>query len=126
MTYVEMIEALKDYTHHFSERPFDPGVASVIAHKLEELVEKLEAAKTDIKAAISSNTYCELCKHYVVCAGRQCPEYIEGVGATNVNGREFPDFKWSCEDFNYGQCPLLENTPCGDCDFENNWQWRYE
>ena len=127
MTYIEMIDALRYYTHHFAEQPFDPGVASMIAHKLEQLSEKLEAAKADIKMAIKNNdAYCELCKHKVECKGKECPEYIEGVGATDTNGHEFPDFKWSCLDFNFGQCPLLDNTPCCNCDFENNWQWRYE
>lgn len=49
MTYTEMIEALKYYTHHFTEQPFDPGVASVIAHAMEELVEMTQNGQSEIK-----------------------------------------------------------------------------
>lgn len=61
MTYTEMIEALKYYTHHFTEQPFDPGVASMIAHKMEELMElaqdgqKLKMAIEDMNKQRGNN-----------------------------------------------------------------------
>lgn len=49
MTYTEMIEALKYYAHHFAEQPFDPGVASIIARAIEELVEITQNKQSEIK-----------------------------------------------------------------------------
>ena len=38
MTDIEMIESLRDYAHNFTKYPFNPGTASLIARRLEELL----------------------------------------------------------------------------------------
>jgi hypothetical protein len=55
---------------------------------------------------------CDFCKHAKPCLGRNCSLFIEGVG--DVEGK-YPTMKWTCEDFNFGTCLLLENTPCNGC-----------
>ncbi len=86
---------------------------------------RAEAAEKDLHSIIRyAEDRCKLCTHYRPCHGKDCPQYVSGVGATGPNGKEYPDFKWSCEDFDYGTCPAMEDTPCNGCDFENNWQWR--
>lgn len=62
---------------------------------------------------------CEHCLHNseVQCNGRQCPQYIEGVGAVDSKDttKKYPDFKWSCLDFEYGDCPYMDHTACHKC-----------
>lgn len=85
---------------------------------------RAEAAERDLRSVIKdANDGCVLCIHYHPCAGKDCPQYVAGVGATGQDGKEYPDFKWSCEDFEHGTCPAMEDTPCNGCDFENHWQW---
>ena len=63
---------------------------------------------------------CEYCEHYIPCLGKECEKYISGIG--DVEGKS-PDWKWSCEDFDFGECPMLENTPCNGCYLESNFSW---
>lgn len=65
---------------------------------------------------------CEYCLHHIPCKGKECPKFIQGVG--DVEGK-FPDFQWTCEDINYGDCPMLENTPCQNCfaDMDSHFEW---
>lgn len=68
---------------------------------------------------------CHYCKNNIVCKGKECDKYCEGLGAHDSN-RDYYDFTWSCKDFDFGTCPKLENTPCNGC-FENNnkgFEWR--
>lgn len=86
---------------------------------------RAEAAVQDLRSVIRyADKGCELCAHYIPCTGKDCPQYISGTGATGQDGKQYPDFKWTCDDFEYGQCPAMENTPCNGCDFKNHWQWR--
>ncbi len=86
---------------------------------------RADAALRDLRSVIKhADDGCLLCAHYHPCAGKDCPQYISGTGATDKEGKEYPDFKWSCDDFEYGTCPAMENTPCNGCDFENHWEWR--
>lgn len=61
---------------------------------------------------------CEKCSNYHKCDGEKCPSYSSGRGG--YIGDKYHDFKWTCEDFNYGECAMLENTPCKGC-FEHNF-----
>ena len=65
---------------------------------------------------------CEYCLHHIPCKGKECPKFIQGVG--DVEGK-FPDFKWTCEDFDFGTCPMLEGTPCQNCfaDMDSHFEW---
>ena len=146
----EIVRALRDYAQacisdkHYN---FNPGLALMIANRIEQLIAlsengksaidtnqrlvayikelqlKLENANKDINLAISTDDYCLLCKHYIKCNGEECDCYEEGVGCTDENGNYF-DLKWTCKDFNWGECPKMENTPCNGCDFVNNFEWR--
>lgn len=84
-----------------------------------------EAVERDLHSIIRyAEDGCLFCAHHLTCAGKDCPRYMSGMGLTDPDGKEYPDWKWTCEDFEFGTCPLLENTPCNGCDFENHWQWR--
>lgn len=96
-----------------------------LTHERDTCQKRAEAAVQDLRSVIKyADKGCELCAHYIPCAGKDCSKYISGTGATGQDGKEYPDFKWTCEDFDYGQCPAMENTPCNGCDFVNHWQWR--
>ena len=60
---------------------------------------------------------CLYCKNKLVCKGCECEHFVSGVG--DAEGK-WPDMKWTCEDFNFGTCTLLENTPCNGC-IQNNY-----
>ena len=67
---------------------------------------------------------CESCKNYIPCKGKECEHYESGIGATDEQGNKY-NWKWDCRDFNYGECEVLENTPCKGC-FDNdlkNFDW---
>ena len=84
-----------------------------------------DAAVEDLRSVIKdTDKGCILCAHYHDCKGESCPHFVSGVGAVAQDGTQYPDFKWTCEDFKYGTCAAMENTPCNGCDFQNNWQWR--
>ena len=86
-----------------------------------ERCQKLEEDFTEL--VMQSEDICKYCKNNIKCKGKECEKYCEGIG--DVDGK-FPDWKWSCEDFDFGTCFLLENTPCNGC-FENDargFEWR--
>lgn len=61
---------------------------------------------------------CEKCanKPNFKC-GKACPQHIEGRGGY-IDGR-YVDFPWTCEDFDWGDCPRMETTPCRGCYNDN-------
>lgn len=79
--------------------------------------------KDFMELIMESENICSYCKNNVECKGEECEKYCEGVG--DADGK-FPDWKWSCMDFDFGTCPLLENTPCNDCVKNNDkgFEWR--
>lgn len=64
---------------------------------------------------------CDYCIYHVPCKGKNCAEFCEGHKVTDPDGNEV-EFRWTCMDFNFGQCPLLEDTPCNDCN-DDNFLW---
>lgn len=75
---------------------------------------QLSAAIADLQdMATRCHELCCYCKHHHHCDGERCESYIDGVGGT-IDGT-YANFKWSCMDFNYGECPKLENTICNGC-----------
>lgn len=91
-----------------------------------QLAKRFEALLRDFKEVIlhPDNT-CVYCKNYQPCKGEECESYIKGRGVKDLKGYMF-DWQWSCEDFDFGECPKLENTPCHNC-IKNNMQgfeWR--
>ena len=94
---------------------------------IKELQAKLKLAKDDLHRSFSYRVdSCEFCAHYYPCPSlpQDCKHYCEGIGAQGENGQEYPDFKWTCQDFNFGTCGALENTPCNGCFYEDHWKWR--
>lgn len=81
-----------------------------------ERCRKLEEKFTEL--AMQSENICKYCENKIECKGKKCEKYCEGKGGYGQNGQYFADWKWTCEDFDFGTCPLLENTPCNEC-FEN-------
>ena len=74
-----------------------------------------EALLKDFKEfALNPDDVCKYCKHNQPCRGKECECYIEGREAWDHNGCKH-DWAWSCEDFDWGTCPKLENTPCNGC-----------
>jgi hypothetical protein len=70
-----------------------------------------------------SDDICAYCKNRIECKKEQCEKYSSGVGDVDGN---YPDWKWTCMDFDYGTCFLLADTPCNGC-FENDcsgFEWR--
>ena len=84
-------------------------------NRCRELEEQLESQLDDIRElAITSDYTCEYCKNYKPCKSKECKYYIEGRGLEDQKGYKY-DWQWTCEDFDYGECPMLENTPCNGC-----------
>lgn len=85
-------------------------------HKLEEDFHEL---------VMKSANICDYCKHNTECKGKDCPKYISGKGCIDENGKELPDWEWDCMDFDFGTCPMLEDTPCNDCIKNDNkgFEW---
>lgn len=81
----------------------------LVSHYKELYVSAIKSMDCDI---------CEKCIYYHECKGEDCPSYISGRGG--YIGEKYYDYKWSCKDFNYGECAVLENTPCKDC-FNNDF-----
>ena len=88
------------------------------------LTRKINALLKDFKdVIIESEDICKYCKNYQPCEGKNCKDYVEGKGAWD-NKHCYYDWVWSCQDFNYGECPKLENTLCNGCNRRNNFVWK--
>lgn len=91
-----------------------------------QLVRNFEALLKDFKELmLNPDDACKYCKHHQPCKGEKCEAYIKGIEAWDHNGCKH-DWQWTCMDFNFGECPKLENTPCNGC-IKNNMQgfeWR--
>ena len=89
--------------------------AEYIALKAEN--ERLTAAY--IKMLKRYDDICAVCKNHIECKGEDCECFEQGKGGT-IDGKEYPDIKWTCKDFNHGTCEKMENTPCQGC-FDNDF-----
>lgn len=92
---------------------------------LRESQRRADAAVEDMAAVLKrdSDDICAYCKNRIECKNEQCEKYSSGVGDVDGN---YPDWKWTCMDFDYGTCFLLADTPCNGC-FENDYsgfEWR--
>ena len=88
-----------------------------------ERCQKLE--EDFMELVMKSPEICTYCKYNFECKGKECAGYIEGRGCTDEMGNHY-DWKWSCIDFNHGECPMLEMLPCNGCFANNNkgFEWR--
>jgi len=73
----------------------------------EELKRRLERVIKD-----NCEDICKHCKNQIECKSKECEAYVSGVG--DIDGK-YPTMKWSCEDFDFGTCPMMEKTPCNGC-----------
>lgn len=88
--------------------------------------ERCQNLEKDFKELVmSSPDICSYCKHNIECKGKECSKYIEGRGCWD-DKRCYHDWAWSCQDFNFGTCDMLENTPCNGCLKNGNkgFEWR--
>ena len=95
------------------------------ADALERLTAERDAAVEDMTAVLKrdSDDICAYCKNRIECKNEQCEKYSSGVGDVDGN---YPDWKWTCMDFDYGTCFLLADTPCNGCfdDDYTGFEWR--
>ena len=110
-------------------------VANDIPYLLSEvdrLTARAEAAEARADAAVEDmmavlkrdyDDICAYCKNRIECKNEQCEKYSSGVGDVDGN---YPDWKWTCMDFDYGTCSLLADTPCNGCfdDDCKGFEWR--
>lgn len=96
-----------------------------LTQKIAKLVIERNDAIEDIKRAITDEDLCTYCKNNLICEGKNCSERIEGHNVMDENGEEL-DMEWSCEDFDWGECPKLQNTPCNGClqGGSSGFEWR--
>ena len=141
----ELTKELRDITYHIT---FTKGkeIVNSAADKIEQLQKHIDDMTCDhfvdtldfylercqkleedlIELGMCSENICSYCKNNIECKDKECKKYCEGKGAYGQDGQYFPDWRWNCKDFDFGTCPLLENTPCNGC-FENNakgFEWR--
>ncbi len=81
---------------------------------------ELAAAIEDIRAlAADSEDICEYCKHHALAhlashclSDGRCKHYVEDI--VEADGKRH-DWQVTCQDLDFGACPLLKNTPCAGC-----------
>lgn len=76
------------------------------------------AKERDVVLKKYCDELCSHCKNKVECNSKECKEYISGTQGY-INDKPV-EFNWSCEDFDYGTCPMMEHTPCNGC-FERDY-----
>lgn len=90
-----------------------------LVKRIAELIEERDTVVKDLhKLASQCGDLCEYCEHNKPCLGEDCEHYICGIGMKDENGTYY-DQKWTCMDFTFGTCAMLENTPCNQC-IQNN------
>ena len=68
---------------------------------------------------------CSYCSNYIECKEEECSKYENFGGAGFILDSEgeqiSTEFSYdtTCCDLDYGDCPMMENSPCKDC-FEND------
>ena len=83
---------------------------------MDESFEKLKKAFVEVLKNPHDVDPCDYCKNKIICKSKKCPKYCSGIG--DAEGK-FPTMKWTCEDFNFGTCTVMEDTPCNGCIFNN-------
>lgn len=129
----------EDHEAHISIDPYEEintykklsenGQRAIETNEL--LVEKFKKLLKLTKQILSECDYdgCLHCTHYIECGKEKCNYYEEGIGMEDDKGNKYPNMKWTCMDFNYGECRKYEkenNTLCKDCKNMSNWEWNEE
>jgi len=93
----------------------DTHTADVVPRaEYEKVKAENEELKRRLERVIKDNCedICKHCKNQIECKSKECEAYVSGVG--DIDGK-YPTMKWSCEDFDFGTCPMMEKTPCNGC-----------
>jgi hypothetical protein len=70
-------------------------------------------------ADVGADDLCSMCQNRpAFSCTKACPNYIEGQGGT-IDGK-LVDFRWTCMDFDWGDCDRMTGTPCHGC-FDANF-----
>ena len=132
----EIVKALKELCDALDKQPTDWPTGGDTCYNAAYLIEWLkqqlsesqrreQAAVEDMTAVLKrdSDDICAYCKNRIECKSQQCEKYSSGVGDVDGN---YPDWKWTCMDFDYGTCSLLADTPCNGCfdDDCKGFEWR--
>jgi len=80
--------------------------------------QKAIAVMTEVLKKYADDICEEYCKNHIPCLGEKCEHYVSGVGDSEG---KYPDLKWECQDFDYGTCAKLHDTPCNGC-FDNGYK----
>lgn len=92
----------------------------------QKLLKKYQRLEKDFMQLIANSVdACKYCKNHIECKGKDCPKYVQGKDCYDDKRCHY-DWVWSCEDFNFGTCDLLEHTPCNGC-IDNNlkgFEWK--
>ena len=130
MENAELIKALKEDAEWAHANEWETPITlgdhlDAAADALERLTAERDAAVEDMTAVLKrdSDDICAYCKNRIECKKEQCEKYSSGVGDVDGN---YPDWKWTCMDFDYGTCSLLADTPCNGCfdDDCKGFEWR--
>ena len=109
----------------YEDTGLSPADIATLTARAEAAEAERDAAVEDMTAVLKrdSDDICAYCKNRIECKNEQCEKYSSGVGDVDGN---YPDWKWTCMDFDYGTCPLLEDTPCNGCfdDDRKGFEWR--
>lgn len=110
-----------------SDVPYDELIETTAKNAAGEIA-RLRAELAKVKSqrdelAVKTDGVCDLCANNLKCQGRECEKFCEGDAPAGVDqcGRPYSAFHWTCEDFNFGTCPKLENTPCNGC-YDDNYR----
>ena len=100
------------------------GHVRELARKNLYMRKRLEKAESRILKLTTSNSFapCDICTYNIKCAEKECPSYY-------TFKEQLPEgavYNWDCRDISYGCCPVLEHTPCHNCNFENHFKWNGE
>jgi hypothetical protein len=79
---------------------------------MENKVNLLTRAFIDVLKHPRDVDLCSYCKNHVKCEGEKCPQFCSGIG--DAEGK-YPNWRWTCEEFNFGTCPMMYDTPCNGC-----------
>ena len=109
----------------YEDTGLSPADIATLTARAEAAEAERDAAVEDMTAVLKrdSDDICAYCKNRIECKNEQCEKYSSGVGDVDGN---YPDWKWTCMDFDYGTCSLLADTPCNGCfdDDCKGFEWR--
>ena len=110
----ELIKALKEDAEWAHGNEWETPITlgdhlDAAADALERLTAERDAAVEDMTAVLKrdSDDICAYCKNRIECKNEQCEKYSSGVGDVDGN---YPDWKWTCMDFDYGTCSDRKST----------------